>query len=191
MISVFEVVVDPDMTAPEPFTILRSTGQFVLGGFASVTKAIPLTGPVQQASDKEIAMLPESDRVGEIRSFWSTQPVYTTRGYAPVPGVHGEHPIGAGTTYTISELPPDGIVVVYANGLMLQPNVAYTLTGTTLTFVSAPTLPLYITWIVTVDAATNASDVIQYETEQYRILRVYRDPGSGYWKAFGTKMAAA
>lgn len=192
MISVFEVVVDPDMIAPQPFTVLRSTGRFVLGGFESVTTPIPMFGPVQQANDKEIQMLPESDRVGDIYAFWSTQPVYVTRGYAPVPGAHGEALTVAGTTYTLSSAPPDGSALVYSNGLLLRPNgVDYALLGDTLTFVSVPAAPLYVTWIVTVEMATNASDIVEYDSVRYRLLKVYRDPGSGYWKCYGTNLAAA
>lgn len=193
MISVAEVVTDPDMIAPQPFTVLRSTGQFVAGGFQpNNTVFISMFGPVQQASDKEVAMLPTNDRISAVRSFWSLQPIYETAGYAPLPGVHGETPVGSGTTYTISTPPPNGVLNLYADGRLLRPNgVDYTLAGTNLIFNSAPTLPLYVTWDITVNVGTNASDIIQYQTEQYRVLRVYRDPGSGYWKAYGTRMAAA
>lgn len=191
MISVFEVVVDPDMTAPHPFTILRSTGKFVPGGFESTVTPIPMFGPVHQASDKEISMLPEADRVGSIRSFWSTQPVYVTRGYAPVPGVHGEQLPVSGTTYTLSSAPPNGSLCVYADGRLLRPTVDYTLVGVTLTLVVIPSTSLYATWQITVNVATNASDQIQYDTEVYRVLQVYFDPGGGYHKALATRLAAA
>jgi hypothetical protein len=95
MISVQEVVADPDMIAPEPFTILRSTGSWVLGGFQSVVTRISQMGPVQQASNKELRMLPEADRVGSVRSFWCTVPLLLVRGYAPLPGVHVETPQGS------------------------------------------------------------------------------------------------
>lgn len=192
MISVFEVVVDPDMTAPNPFTILRSTGKFVLGGFESTVTPIPMIGPVQQASNKELTMLPEADRIGSVRSFWSTQQIYTTRGYAPVPGVHGEAPQGSGTTYTLGEVPPSESLCVYVGGLLLQPNgVNYTLTGEVITFSVAPTAPPYATWQVTVNAAANASDQLQYDDEVYRVLEVYYDPGGGYYKALATRLAAS
>jgi hypothetical protein len=192
MISVFEVVVDPDMLAPQPFAVLRSTGQFVAGGFASTTTTIPMFGPVQQATDKEVAMLPEADRVSAVRSFWSTQPIYETRGYAPVPGVHGELLNVSGLDYALSSAPPGSEANVYANGLLLRPNgVDYLLTGASLVFNLVPAAPLYVTWDVTVNVQAAASDEIQYDAEVYRILRVYRDPGSGYWKAYGTRMRAA
>ena len=66
MINVQEVILDPDMLPDQPFTILRSQGQFVMGGFQSVTTEIQIWGPVQQASNKEIMMLPEADRVAPL-----------------------------------------------------------------------------------------------------------------------------
>jgi len=180
------------MIAPKPFTILRSVGKFVPGGFESTVMPIPMFGPVQQASNKELQMLAEADRIGSIRSFWSTQPIYTTRGYAPVPGVHGEVPQGSGTTYTLSVAPPGGVVDVYSNGLLLQPNgYDYTLEGDVIQFRFAPQYAPYVVWQQKVNAATNASDIIQYEAEQYRVLNVYWDPGGGYHKALGTRLAAA
>jgi hypothetical protein len=192
MISVQEVVVDPDMIAPRPYTILRSTGKFVLGGFESVVTPISMFGPVQQASNKELQMLAEADRIGGVRSFWSTQPIYVTRGYAPVPGVHSEAPQGSGTTYELSVAPPNNSIDLYVNGLLLQPNgFDYTLVGTTIMFRFAPNNPPYVVWQETVNVATNASDQIQYVNDIYRIMQVYYDPGGGYWKALGTRLAAA
>jgi hypothetical protein len=50
---------------------------------------------------------------------------------------------------------------------------------------------LFFQWPVIVNAQPAASDIIQYENTQYRVLRVYRDPGSGFWRALGTQMQAA
>lgn len=191
MISVYEVVVDPDMIAPKPFTILRSTGRFVLGGFASAVAPIPQFGPVQQATNKEIEMLEEADRVGGVRSFWCTQPIYTTRGYAPVPGIVSEAPVGSGVTYVLTQTPPAELLCVYVAGLLLRQNSDYSITGAVITFTTAPTAPPYAVWQATVSVATNASDQLQYESEVYRVLQVYYDPGGGYWKALATRMAAA
>jgi hypothetical protein len=195
MISVREVIGDPDMIAPEPYTIMRSTGQWVLGGFQSTTVPIQQIGPVQQASDKEIQMIPEADRVGAMRSFWSVVPVYVTRGYAPVPGIYGEAPVGVvpGTVYALSQTPPGGVASVYVNGLLQVPGVDYSLVGQTITFAAATPsgAVLWVKWPITANVASSASDIIQFEGQQYRILRVYRDPGGGYWKAIGTRLAAA
>ena len=195
MISVEEVVLDPDMTAPQPFVILRSEGMFVAGGFQSVTRPITQFGPVQQASNKEIQMLPEADRVGSIRAFWCTIPVYLTRGTAPVPSVQGQAAQGSlpGTAFTLTVAPPAGNARVFVNGLLLTPNVDYTLVGTTLTLnVLARTAP-WVQWPVTVNVQQAASDIIEYPPggEKFRVLQRYFDPGGGYWKALGTRMNAA
>jgi len=196
MISVQEVILDFDMTAPEPFTILRSTGEFVSGGFESSTTSIQIWGPVQQASNKEIQMLPEADRVGSIRAFWSRVPVYLTRGTAPAPATHEEVPDGAvpGSSFMLSAAPPGGVGNFYVNGLFQVPNGAdYTLTGVAI----ATTVPvpdkatLLFTWPITVNAQDAASDIIVYGGEQFRVLQRYFDPGSQYWKCLGTRMSAA
>jgi hypothetical protein len=197
MISVQEVILDPDMIAPEPFTILRSTGQFALGGFETVTVPIQLWGPVQQASNKEIQMLPEADRVGSIRAFWSRVPVYLTRGTAPAPGTHSEAPAGSvpGSTFTLSAAPPGDVGNFYVNGLFQTPGVDYTLAGNVITTTNpVPTGALLLfTWPITQNVADAASDIIVYPPggEQFRVLARYFDPGSGFWKALGTRMNAA
>lgn len=192
MITVQEVILDPDIIAPKQFLVLRSTGSWVPGGFQSVTTTIKLVGPVQQASNKEVQMLPEADRIGEIRSFWAPIPIYTTRGSAPVPGTHGEALTGSGLVYSLSEVPPNNSINLYSGGLLLRPNgVDYTLRGTTVWFTSAPASTPYATWQVTAKVAADASDILEYEGEQYRVLSVYRVPGSGYYKALGTRTAGA
>jgi hypothetical protein len=179
------------MIAPQPFTIFRSTDTYVLGGVQSTTTPIQAFGPVQQASVKEIQMLPEADRVEGVRSFWWTQPLYVTRGAAPVPATHGEVPVAVSSTeYTLSDVPPEDSAVVYADGLLLIPDAEYVLTGAALTFITAPTAP-YVTWPFTALVGQSASDILQYQTEQYRVISVYKDPGGGYHKALARRMDAA
>jgi len=195
VIEVTEVILDPDMIAPEPFTVLRSTGQFVAGGFQSTTSSFLLFGPVQQSTNKEIDMTPEADRVGQMRTFWSNVPIYPTRGYASTPSTYGEVPQGAipGVAYTLSTAPPGDAISLYKNGVLLQPGTDYAIHGVNI-MLTAPTTSgdkLYATWAVTTQAANSASDIIQYETQQYRVLGVFRVPGSGYWKAVATRLAAA
>lgn len=196
MISVQEVIVDPDMTAPQFFTVLRSTGQYVPGGFQSTVLPIQAYGPVQQASPKEIAMLPEADRVSGMRSFWTTFPVYVTRGSAYVPSVHGETPAGdvPGTVYTLSTIPA-GTISLWLNGDQLTPGVDYFPAGNVITL-AVPTTggdQLWAQWPVTVQVTTqgSASDKIVYDSITYRVVSVYNDPGGGYWKAVAAREAAA
>jgi hypothetical protein len=153
-------------------------------------------GPVQQASNKEIQMLPEADRVGAIRAFWSTVPLYTTRGTAVVPTTHGEVPQGSlpGSVFTLSQAPPAGSGTFYVSGVQQTLGIDYSLDGTSITMLSAiiaATANLYFTWPVMVDIQAASSDIIQYEDESYRILQIYHDPGCGYYKALGTRLASA
>ena len=193
MIDMFEVVADADLQAPQPFTILRSTGQFVSGGFSSAVASIQAYGPVQRATDKEIQMLPEADRVGAIMNFWWTKAIYVTTGKASLPTTHGETPAGAvpGTVYTLSAAPPGGVVNFYRDGSLLTPGVDYGVSGVTVTL-QTPTVSgtvLYATWPVLSPLGTNAADILVYNNEKYRVLAVKHYPGSGYWRAMGTRMS--
>lgn len=198
MISVQEVVLDTDLIAPEPYQVVRTTGQFGLGGFAPLqTTTFTLFGPVQQASNKEVQMLPEADRVGSVRSFWATMPIYLTRGTSPVPSVAGEVPAGAvpGTTYTLTQAPPGGAGDFYVNGSLLRPGVDYALDGAVITTTAATPggATLWFQYPVVAQVQDAYSDVIVWPPngEQFRVLQRYFDPGSGYWKALGTRMNAA
>jgi hypothetical protein len=78
MIDVSEVVNDPDLA--QAFMIQRSTqGAFLFGVWQTKQETVPCYGPVRPASSREINMLPEGDRVGEIKAFWSSTPLYGTR----------------------------------------------------------------------------------------------------------------
>lgn len=195
MLDLSDIVNDPDMLPPEPFTILRSTGLFVLGGFQSTTQSIPQVGPVQAATDEEINMLPEADVVGEVKSFWCTVPIFVTRGKAPTPGTHNETPQGTipGTVYTLSMVPPTDNGSLFRNGLFQRLVFDYTISGLMLTL-TVPTAvgdALIFSWPVTAKAAQSAADILVYGSEQYRALSVKHYPGSGFWKALGTRISAA
>ena len=196
MITVQEVIQDTDMVAPEPFTIQRSVGQWVSGGFQNTpSQSFTVFGPVRNATDKEVSMLPEADRVGRIRAFYATMPILTTRGYAPVPSTQGEvlTAVTPGSVYTLSITPPIGGGSLYVNGLLLTPNTQYTLFGQTITLaVEAPVdAVLYFTWPVVVNTQAAESDIILYDGFSYRVMDVYRTSGSGYWKALGTRLETA
>jgi hypothetical protein len=194
MLDLSDVVADVDLQAPKPFTILRSTGQFVFGGFQSSTVSISAYGPVQRATDREIQMLPEADRVSGIMAFWWTQPIYGTRGAAPLPSTHGEVPAGAipGTNYTLSAAPPGEGVTLFKNGVALSLGSDYAISGNaiTLTVATESGDKLYVTWPVEAFVGQNAADILVYEGEQYRVLAVKHYPGSGFFKALGTRMSA-
>jgi hypothetical protein len=197
MITVQEVVSDPDFTAPEPWTILRSTDAWVLGGVQSTTAPITMIGPVQQSSNKEIAMVPEADRVGSLRSFWSTIPIYVTRGSAPVPSTHGEVPAPVGrfpaTALTLSVAPPGGQVALTKNGGLLVAGTDYAVAGAVvqLAVAAVATDTFWVSWSAVSNTQAANSDILVWDGNQYRVLQVYNDPGSMYWKAIATRMRAA
>jgi hypothetical protein len=77
MISVEEVVNDQDVA--QIFTILRSTnGKFVSGIWTTDQVSIPSYGPIRPATPRDLEMVPEGDKVKEVKIFWSAQPIYAT-----------------------------------------------------------------------------------------------------------------
>jgi hypothetical protein len=196
MIDISSVVSGPVFQAPRPFQVLRSTGTWAAGGFKSqVTATLELTGPVQQATDKEVSMLPEGDRVGQVMAFWCTVPVYVTRGKLPLPTLHTETPKGVrpGLSFTLSSVPL-GQLALYKNGHFLEPSgVDYTQSGSSLSLDAVVGMNdvLMAQWPVVTPAAPAAADILVYDGEQYRLLDVRHYAGSGYWKALATRMSAA
>lgn len=190
MIEVQDIVADADMISPEPWTILRSVATFGWGGVQTSITSIPATGPVRVASNREIQMLPEADRVGSIRAFYYTAPLYVTRGTQPVPVAHNETPDGVipGTVYTLSAVPPGDSLQLTKNQLILIPGVDYTISGATISLTVATVLNdvLSASWIAT-GQQSGLSDQISYRNETFRLLQVYRTQGSGYWKALATR----
>jgi hypothetical protein len=72
-----EVILDGDLA--DPYTVMRSNGQFVAGGFTDTKTSFNVWGVVSLASLKDLQMVPEGDRVTEMRVFYSNQPLYVTR----------------------------------------------------------------------------------------------------------------
>lgn len=77
MINVSDILLDPDFL--QSFTINRSTGSWVLGGFQSTVSQVQASGVVDVASSRDLAQVPEGDRVTGSMAFYSTQPLYLTR----------------------------------------------------------------------------------------------------------------
>jgi hypothetical protein len=84
MIDVSEVVLDPDMA--QAFSILRDgSGAFVSGVWTpAAPTTIPAYGPIRPASDRDLEMIPEGDRVKEVKTFWCSQPIFAMRATAGV-----------------------------------------------------------------------------------------------------------
>lgn len=199
MINVSDIVADADLAAPQPFGILRSSGQWVLGKYQSVISTISAVGPVQRAGDKEVLMLPEADRVGAVMAFWWTEPIYETNANRPVLVATGQIPQGTipGTVYTLTNNAPGTLTL---NGITLFLNLDYTLdsTGTIITLHNPTSLndELYYdqqTVKTVIGQGSGESDILVYPADsglQYRVLAVRHYPGSGYWRALGTRMRA-
>lgn len=75
-INVSEVINDPDLV--QPFTILRSIGEFVSGVWESETTQIDGLGVIAEVSERDLDMVPEGDVVKGMRVFWSVAQIYAT-----------------------------------------------------------------------------------------------------------------
>ena len=76
MLNVSELLSDPDFA--QPFQIQRSTGSFQLGGFAQTTTTLAAVGVILPASEREIQMAPEGDRVTGMISIRTATPLLLT-----------------------------------------------------------------------------------------------------------------
>lgn len=95
-VDVSDVITSGDMA--ESYTILRSTGSFQAGGWQETKTEIDGFGVVTVATDRDLRMVPEGDRVEGAMVFYSVQPIYETHAgngaYGPLP--NGDP--GAGTS---------------------------------------------------------------------------------------------
>ena len=64
---------------PETYTIQRSTGFFGPGGWSTVSSEIPGYGVVSVASDQDLLMVPEGDRVVGAMVFHAQERIYETQ----------------------------------------------------------------------------------------------------------------
>lgn len=194
MIDMSSVVADAELEAPQPFTIIRSTGQWTQGGFViGQTTTLVQVGPVQRAGDKELEEVPVADRVHAIMAFWCLIPIFLTRGKSASTTARGVTPQGEypGTAYTVDPAPPAGMQgALYKNGVFQTPGVDYVYANgvVTVLFPTAQTDRLYFTWTNNA-SGTGFSDILVYAEEQYRILAVKHYPGSGFYKALGTRLS--
>ena len=82
MISVQEVVNDPDFA--QLFIIQRSNAGFWQDGvWVNHNVTLQSYGSMQPASDREIQMVPEGDRVTGMLSVWSSLQLFTTGTVGP------------------------------------------------------------------------------------------------------------
>lgn len=77
MIDVSDIVADVDLGGTT-FTILRSAGAFVSGGYQDSRNSIPGSGIVQPQASVDLDQVPEGDRIKGFISIWSHQQVFET-----------------------------------------------------------------------------------------------------------------
>ncbi len=77
MINISEIVTDPDFA--QTFTVHRRKGVFSeRGRFEPVDSTLPMTGAIIPATTKELAVLPEADRINGAVMVYVTQRLYVT-----------------------------------------------------------------------------------------------------------------
>jgi hypothetical protein len=76
-IDLSDVVTDPDLA--ESYTIQRSTGSFEFGGWVTTPSTIPGYGVVSVATEQDLEMIPEGDRVTGSMVFHSEARIYETQ----------------------------------------------------------------------------------------------------------------
>lgn len=92
-VSDLAFVID-DGVLSESWTIRRSTGVFTFGGWVTTPTLVPGYGVVSVASEQDLEMLPEADRVTGVMVFHSQTRIYETQLDQPPYGIDevGSHP---------------------------------------------------------------------------------------------------
>jgi hypothetical protein len=108
MIDLSRVVAGNLLT--ESYSILRSTGYFAIGGYKTKATEIPGFGVVSVATDQDLLMVPEGDRVSGAMVFHSEQRIYETQMDAHPPnsgfgqGGYDGGTYGSGPTQHVSDI---------------------------------------------------------------------------------------
>lgn len=77
-ISVEEIIDDPDLA--QTYTIYRSQGEWIGGRWVEDTPIeISACGTIIVASEKDLEMVPEGDRVKGMMTFYNKGKIYVTR----------------------------------------------------------------------------------------------------------------
>jgi hypothetical protein len=93
---------DPDFA--QSFTIQRSTGAFVLGGWQSATTSLTAVGIVTVAKERELRQVPEGDRVTGAMLFFSPTILYLSHGGGKA--AVSDQLVWRGDTYRIAKVWP-------------------------------------------------------------------------------------
>jgi hypothetical protein len=75
-IDVSDIVNDPDFA--ETFTVHRSSGHYVFGGWENTTEDLTLWGVIQPAKPEHLDRVPEGDRVTGAIVVFCTDQIYRT-----------------------------------------------------------------------------------------------------------------
>jgi hypothetical protein len=132
-VSDLSAVVD-DGVLSEPYTIERSTGVFQLGGWVTTAINVPGYGVVSVATDQDLLMLPEGDRITGSMVFHSLQRIFETQ----IDGGYGQTAYGQGNFGETDQ---------------------------------------------------HVSDIMIWNYQRYRVLKVYPYPNRNYWKAIAVRLA--
>lgn len=73
MIDVSELLTDPDFCTE--FTLVKKTGEFVQGKFVTQEEEINIVGVTEPVSGRELEILPEADRLKNLRTFYAPSDV--------------------------------------------------------------------------------------------------------------------
>ena len=117
--SLAEVANDPDLA--QCWTVIRSTGQFAAGGWQNQTVQIEMRGISAIATDRDLEMIPEGDRVTGARLFIASQPLYVTRNLEPnMSGIADQIQFGDSTYRLLSVGPWCDYGYYYAIGVRMS-----------------------------------------------------------------------
>jgi hypothetical protein len=102
LVQLGEVVNDPDLA--QTFLIQRSTWSWIKGVWqpGTTTETVVAYGVVSVAEPRDIEMVPEADRVKGMMVFYSSQPIYGTRGVLGFGQGNFDGPPGVGGTLPAS-----------------------------------------------------------------------------------------
>lgn len=76
MIDVGSIVVDPDFA--QPYTVHRKSGAWVAGRWEPTEDDLPYFGAIMVATQRDLNMIPEGDRVSGMMMFFAVKPLNLT-----------------------------------------------------------------------------------------------------------------
>jgi hypothetical protein len=160
MIDLSEVVNDSDFA--QLFTVRRLTGSYVNGAWVTSAVDIQIYGIVTVASNKDLQMIPEGDRVTGSMLFHASQPLYITE----LQGGAGQSPFGYSgpVQETGNQIAVNGQLYLSVAPLVSGPGGFG-------------------------QAIQRVSDQVFWHGQLYRLITVAPWDDFGYWRAIGVRMS--